>query len=154
MSKKVNFIFKRILLGEEPRKGEFMGSVFSPTDSWVVYNSFLFVEDEFWTTPASSMFKFKLLKEAHFCRPFRDLRWMVMEGSSHALPQFLLNHSTNEWSSFQVVPAGSQQLFLELPQLTGQLFLCFVAALCRCPHCPQWTSGFLWRAWQLFSMVF
>lgn len=34
VSKKVNFIFGRILLGgEEPHKGEFMGSVFSLADS-------------------------------------------------------------------------------------------------------------------------
>lgn len=40
VSKKVNFIFGRILLGgEEPHKGEFMGSVFSLADSWVVCNN-------------------------------------------------------------------------------------------------------------------
>lgn len=113
MSKKVNFIFKRILLGEEPREGEFMGSVFSPTDSRVVYNSFLFVEDEFWTTPASSIFKFKLLKEAHFCRlletsdgwwwkgqamPCLSFSWTTAQMSAAAFKWSLLDHSSSFWS--------------------------------------------------------
>lgn len=80
----------------------------------------------------------------HFCRLFRDLRFMVMEGLSHALPQFLLHHSRNECSSLQCWMVAA--LFLGLSRLTGQLFLLF---MCPCPQCSQQVPGFLWHAWQL-----
>ena len=72
---------------------------------------------------------------------------MVMEGLSHALPQFLLHHSRNECSSLQCWIVAA--LFLGLSRLTGQLFLLFMSSLCPSPQCSRQVPSFLWHTWQL-----